>query len=175
MVAEDPVLTTVRAMRSAARLTQARLADLAGVSLATLQKIEAGTANPALGTIRRVLAVLGLELRVQPRAVEWDALARLGLPLRPDRVVHGEADPARLPVLVRHAALALSTDRGSGRYARHEDAFRALLFALRSHFPTTYRRMFDGCREVEALTPTRPAGRVIKLARIAKQRLAEVV
>jgi hypothetical protein len=52
---------------------------------------------------------------------------------------------------------------------------RALLFALRSHFPSAYRRMFDGCAEVEDLTPTRPTGRVVKLARIAKEKLAEVL
>lgn len=171
----DPVLSTIRGMRRAAGLTQATLAHRAGVCLATLQKIEAGTANPALATLRKLLAVLGLDLEAKPRAVDWGALVRLGLPLRGDRVAGGDADPARLPVLVRQAALALASQAEQGAAERYRDALQAFLFALRAHFPTTYRRHFAGCPQVEALTPTRPTGRGIKLGRIAKQRLAEVL
>ena len=172
---EEPDLPIVREMRRAAGLTQAALAARAGVSLATLQHIEAGGANPALATLTRILSSLGLELGVRPFAVDWDALGRLGLPLQQDRVADGHADPAALPALVRHAAIELATHEEPGRSERRKDALSAMLWALRSHFPTTYGAWFEGCRQVEALTPARPTGRIVKLARIAKQRLSEVL
>ena len=175
MPVDVPVMARVREMRRAAGLTQAALARRAGVSLATLQNIEAGRANPALATLCKILSALGLELGVRPRAVDWDALGRLGLPLMQDRVAEGDADPTALPALVRHAALELTSHEVPVGAARRKDALLAMLWALRSHFPTTYDAWFGGCREVAALTPARPTGRVIKLARIAKQRLAEML
>jgi len=175
MSVDEPVMATVREMRRAAGLTQTALAARAGVSLATLQNIEAGSANPALATLRKILAPLGLELCVRPRAVDWGALGRLGLPLMQDRVAEGDVDPAALPALVRHAALELAAREVPTGAVRRKEALQSMLWALRSHFPTTYHAWFDGCREVAALTPERPTGRVIKLSRIAKQQLAEML
>jgi len=177
MPASEPLMERVRETRRAAGLTQAALAARAGVSLATLQNIEAGRANPALATLRKILSSLGLEIGVRPRAVDWDALVRLGLPLTPDRAADGDGDgdATALPALVRHAALELALHEAPTGSPRVKDALRAMLWALRSHFPTTYRAWFGGCREVAALTPTAPTGREIKLSRIAKQRLAELL
>lgn len=54
----------VRAMRKELRLTQQQLADLAGVSDATVRQIERGTGKTTLKSVLSVLEVLGLELEV---------------------------------------------------------------------------------------------------------------
>lgn len=54
----------VRAMRKELRLTQQQLADLAGVSDATVRQIEHGTGKSTLRSVLSVMEVLGLELKV---------------------------------------------------------------------------------------------------------------
>lgn len=54
----------VRSMRKELRLTQQQLADLAGVSDATVQQIERGTGKSTLTSVLSVMEVLGLELEV---------------------------------------------------------------------------------------------------------------
>jgi transcriptional regulator with XRE-family HTH domain len=61
----DKIGAIIRARRRALQLRQADLAEIAGISLGTLGAMEAGTANPAVDTLRRVLEVLGLTLTVQ--------------------------------------------------------------------------------------------------------------
>ena len=43
-------------------LTQAQLAELSGVNINTLTKIERGEGNPTIGLVKKVLETLGLEL-----------------------------------------------------------------------------------------------------------------
>jgi y4mF family transcriptional regulator len=43
-------------------LSQQDLAEMAGVSLATIKDIERGKGNPSLATVSKILAVLGMEI-----------------------------------------------------------------------------------------------------------------
>ena len=43
-------------------ISQADLAEMAGVSLATVKDIERGKGNPSLQTIEKLLDILGLEI-----------------------------------------------------------------------------------------------------------------
>lgn len=52
----------VRRRRKELRLTQADVADLAGVSAKLVRDVEAGKPTLRLDTLRRVLAAVGLEL-----------------------------------------------------------------------------------------------------------------
>lgn len=57
----------VRSRRRQFRLTQAELADLAGVAVRTVHEIEHDKPSLRLDSLTAVLAVLGLELTVQLR------------------------------------------------------------------------------------------------------------
>lgn len=48
-------------------LTQHDLAEMAEVGLATIKDIERGKGNPALNTINKILAVLGVEIEYKIR------------------------------------------------------------------------------------------------------------
>lgn len=54
----------VRSLRKEYHLTQQQLADLAGVSDATVRQIEHGTGHSTLTSLLAVLTVLGLTLEV---------------------------------------------------------------------------------------------------------------
>ncbi|MDE6097995.1 MAG: helix-turn-helix domain-containing protein [Muribaculaceae bacterium] len=43
-------------------LTQQDLAEMAQVGLATVKDIERGKGNPSLGTVKKILEVLGIEI-----------------------------------------------------------------------------------------------------------------
>ena len=172
----DDLPARLREARQDLGLTQAALAARAGVSLATVQNVEAGRANPSLATLRKVLAPLALDFGVRPQSVDWDVLAGIGVPLSRSRRAARGVDPAGLPGLVRRAARELAAGGGaSAGVERKREALQAYLLALRLHFPTTWRRVRHGRPEVGRMLPSRPSGRVIKLARVAVRRLAEVV
>ncbi len=156
-------------------MTQAALNAEAGVSLATVQNVEAGTANPSLATLRKLFGVLGLRLGVRPDAADWDLLASLGLPLASTETSRSRAEIRDLPQQVKQAALELSEgDLGEDRQ-RKEECLQALLLALCQHFPSTYEQWFKRVPIVQALVPREPSGRIVKLARVARARLVEAL
>lgn len=54
--------STVKDRRTRLKITQSDLAEMSGVSLATVKDIERGKGNPSLQTVEKILAVLGLEM-----------------------------------------------------------------------------------------------------------------
>lgn len=53
---------TIKERRSKLKLSQADLAEMTRVSLATVKDIERGKGNPSLQTIEKLLDILGLEI-----------------------------------------------------------------------------------------------------------------
>lgn len=54
----------IRLRRKELMITQPDLADIAGISVNTLYKIERGQANPTIEVLDKILNVLGLEIIV---------------------------------------------------------------------------------------------------------------
>lgn len=61
---------SIKERRKILRVTQAQLAELAGVSINTLYKIERGQANPTLATLTKIANVLGMELCLQIKKLQ---------------------------------------------------------------------------------------------------------
>lgn len=57
----------IKARRRELRVTQPHLAELAGVSVNTVCKVERGQGNPTLGVLLRIAEILGLELSLDVR------------------------------------------------------------------------------------------------------------
>lgn len=55
----------LRSARAKKGISQARLAELAGVPRSTVERIEAGTRQPSLVTLSRLLAAVDLEMRIR--------------------------------------------------------------------------------------------------------------
>lgn len=60
---------TIKERRSLLGLTQQDLADYSGVSLRIIKSIEAGTANPSIGTLTKIAKALGLEICMTVKGV----------------------------------------------------------------------------------------------------------
>ncbi len=154
-------------------LTQAVLCARAGVSRATLQNLEVGSANPSLGTLLRILDVLDLDLECREQPADWDALCALGLPLLQREARSVERRPAVLARHLRCAIAELSEPEGRAGAGRRRDAVRALLLALRDHFPRVFREHLAGAVLGSEILADQWTGREIKLTRIARRSLAE--
>ena len=164
----------VRETRRSIGMSQVDLAVESGLSLATVQNIEADRANPSLSTLRSILGPLGLTLAVEPEEADWDALAALGLPLA------GSATPRPGDVLslrrhIRRAALEMSRDPAIADGERKRECLQALLLAIHRHFPSRFRSWFRRSPLIRDLLPDEPTGRMIKLSRIALAPLAEIL
>lgn len=57
----------MKSRRNFLKLSQLDLAEMAGVSLATVKDIERGKGNPSLNTVSKILDVLGLEIEYRIR------------------------------------------------------------------------------------------------------------
>jgi len=56
-------LESIRKRRKELRISQTHLAEIAGLSINTISKIERGEANPTVDVLEKIADVLGLELR----------------------------------------------------------------------------------------------------------------
>ncbi|MBE5692950.1 MAG: XRE family transcriptional regulator [Bacteroides sp.] len=56
------LMEIMKLRRETLSLSQQDLAEMAGVSLATIKDIERGKGNPSLATVSKILAVLGMEI-----------------------------------------------------------------------------------------------------------------
>lgn len=55
---------TIKKRRKMLKITQRTLAELAGVGINTLTKIERGEGNPTIEVLEKILDTLGLELQI---------------------------------------------------------------------------------------------------------------
>ena len=60
--------TSISARRKNLGISQNDLAEMSGVSLATIKNIERGKGNPSFETVEKILAVLGMEILLKVRS-----------------------------------------------------------------------------------------------------------
>lgn len=58
---------TMKSRRKTFGISQHDLAEMSGVSLATIKDIERGKGNPSLDTVQKILNILGMEIRYEVR------------------------------------------------------------------------------------------------------------
>ena len=66
----------IRAYRRARSLTQEQLADVTGIHQTNISKLESGTANPSLRTLKRLAAGMGMKLKLEFVPAQSDSSAR---------------------------------------------------------------------------------------------------
>jgi transcriptional regulator with XRE-family HTH domain len=172
-----PLNESLKTRRELFGLTQVELAHASGVSLPSIQNLEAGKGNPSMQTLEPLLRALGMELEIRSQGADWAVLAELGLPLTaPSRSRHAARARRDPETLVRHLALAAAELAEPGEAPdreRKREAVEATLLAIQHHFPSFYEKR---CKRVPALRnvfPTEVTGRLIKLKRQALASVAE--
>lgn len=174
----------IREERTRLGLTQSELAQRAGVSLPTIQNMEAGRANPSLATLNAVLDGLGLRLEIGARPVDWDRLAACGAPLmvreqtaelEPTHASDDLSAPPDAEMLLanlRDACRALHGHPAGPGDQRRREAVHALLLALKLHFPSFFKEHLAGVEMYEEVLSDAISGRTIRMTREAASSLA---
>lgn len=57
----------IKSRRKTLAISQQDLAEMAGVGLATIKDIERGKGNPSMGTVSKIMEVLGMEIEYKVR------------------------------------------------------------------------------------------------------------
>ena len=60
----------IKERRSVLGISQIDLAEMAGISLATVKDIERGAGNPSMKTVTQILEVLGLEMEFHIKTIK---------------------------------------------------------------------------------------------------------
>jgi transcriptional regulator with XRE-family HTH domain len=68
MLSED-IGKTIKERRKSLKITQPDLADLAGISVNTLYKIERGEANPTIDILEKIVEVIGFEIKLEAKKI----------------------------------------------------------------------------------------------------------
>lgn len=154
-------------------ISQNHLAQLSGLSLASIQNMEAGKSNLSISNLASLLEVLGFDLKLVRRQVEWEKLICYGLPILPAKTLEGAGVPEielLEKILVGACAEFIQRDEPeSHRNLREREALQALILALRDHYPKLFKQKFHSYRVIRELSPRTDeiSGKIIKLRRIA--------
>jgi predicted transcriptional regulator len=63
----ENIIADLKSRRAELSITQKDLAELSGVALVTIKKLESGKAKPTLETLTKLAEVLGMEVKLEVR------------------------------------------------------------------------------------------------------------
>ncbi|MCX6103308.1 MAG: helix-turn-helix domain-containing protein [Proteobacteria bacterium] len=149
----------IRKQRELFGLTQAKLSFIAGVSLPTIQNIEAGRANPELETVQRLLQALGMETQFVARRTNWNFLSLCGVPLynidnAQEVTTYENCSKERFIGEMRLAINECNSSLNPGDKDRKFKALGATLLALQTHYPSVYAEFSSSTLAKELLNQT---------------------
>lgn len=61
------LVKVIKSRRKTLEISQHDLAEMAGIGLATIKNIERGKGNPSIGTVSKIMEVLGMEIEYKVR------------------------------------------------------------------------------------------------------------
>lgn len=136
-------------------LSQVALAARSGVSLPTIQNIEAGRANPAWATLESLFKILAVEVQFKAKPIDLKLWALHGVPLT-SADIHSEKyqkpQSSRLKKMLKSLAGQLPT--GEDFQRKEWQAFLAFLWAIHENYPTFFKQIDKGSQYTELLEKT---------------------
>lgn len=154
--------------------SQQQLAQEAGVSLPTIQSIEAGRANLSHSTLEQIMDALGLKIQIVSKEIDWDKAALLGVPITSQSPKEILSSKKFTPLLDNFLKTLPTHKAEMMKDPRPWEAFTAFLLAVQGHYPKAFKKLKFHKKAQKILDQNMQifdAGRLIKLRRIA---LAEV-
>ncbi|OGQ37143.1 MAG: hypothetical protein A3F16_01695 [Deltaproteobacteria bacterium RIFCSPHIGHO2_12_FULL_43_9] len=166
------IAATIKNTRKSLGLSQIGLSKVSGVSLPTIQNMEAAKGNPTIGILESLLAPLGLKIQVQYGEIDWDLFVRFGLPMTSQKNVNTTLSPEMLINILRKYCAILNENRDEIEQRKLE-ALQALLLAIKIQFPAYFRKNIQSSQIIASFVPLIITGRLIELKRIAEERLSK--
>lgn len=152
--------------RQALGLTQFTLAMRAGISLPTLQNIEAEKANPSWDVLTKLIEALGYSFSLQPQQLNWPLLCTAGVPLMQSTQKSQDVSEIKLEIF---KALQELTQPTNSLSERENEALCAFILAIQDHYPSLFKKYSHLITSewLHGKISKMNLGRIIKLRRIA--------
>lgn len=159
------MIFNLKDLRSQSGYSQVRLAQESGVSLPTIQNIEALKANPTIDILEKIFLALGLRLTISPPVFDVTRAIQFGVPLSGENEIN--------PQKVNQALLEKESKKWIHLFSQNQfnereaESILAFLMAIHDHYPTYYTRSLSCPLFDQKIEQARKNGRIIKLRRIA--------
>jgi len=163
------MLGLIRQVRVLQGMTQFELAVESGISLPTIQNIEAGKANPSLEVISKIFNALGLGFKFEILPFDIKRAILLGVPLLSKN--NNSKDKATKEELKKECRKWNYHLHESTLTPRESVALISFFMALKDHWPSFYSEIKTSLIE-ELIDKNRKNGQCIKLRRIAVANLS---
>lgn len=162
----------LKTLRMNIGFSQVKLAHESGVSLPTIQNIEANKANPTVDIFEKIFHALGLKFEITPIPFNVEVAIAFGVPLtslnRPlDPVIVNAQELKHETRKWHHAFL----DGSLGE--RERLALTAFLIALKTHYPNFYNSEIANPVFEKEIQKHINSAKVIKLRRLALNSLSK--
>jgi hypothetical protein len=83
----------------------------------------------------------GFNIQKDTKEPDWNALFNFGLPLN---IANNKIKKYKYDTIIKNIVLAshfLNVNKNNTKYLRHYDSFKALLLALKTHYPSRYKEI----------------------------------
>ncbi len=131
----------IKELRTKRKLSQRKFANLTNISYRQIQRIENSQSDITLGKFKKILGRLGFEIIIKAKEPDWNALHSIGMPLNLKDYRDNKYSYKIMVKNIIFAAQFLIENRENINYQRHYDSFKALLLALKIHYPTRFARI----------------------------------
>ncbi len=161
-------LSELKSLRTAKGYTQYELAEKAGVSLPTIQNIEAGRANPSLSNIELILGALDARLEIKINLQSFDLLDLFNMDLERFKKID----------LKKMLLQFFESAKEKPFQDRDLDLMAALLSGLSAHYPLWMKQQkFDSAtlKKWHLLEKKIDPSRLIKFRRIWVAKISQVI
>lgn len=154
-------MQNIRNKRLELGLSQQNLANSASLSLATIQNIELGKANPSIKVLNRIFNILGIRITYQNIPTNYEKLNMLGLPFM---VKNSSTEVTTKEKLIKELRIAFINYQDSDERTKH--VLEATFLALRDHFKEFYNQNFAKMMIINGFDQFTVTGKHIKYRRI---------
>lgn len=161
------IIAEIKKLRLSRGLTQSQLAHQSGVSLPTIQNIEALKANPSLMILERILDSLDAKLELSVNLKNPDIIEIFNMDL-------SEFKKINLKLLLKK----LNQNSNAKNQSRHLDLFIALYAALLQSYPNWLKKnsLYKNIKtEYDIISRNMDLNRHIKFRRIWLSKLSQVI
>lgn len=161
-------------LRRKNNLSQRGLAGIAGLSYRQIQRIENFQSDITVNKLISFLNKFGFELRISAKEPDWNVLYNFGLPLNTGNAGKQKYKYSIIVSNIITAVQFLLENKHDVNYGRHYDAFKAMLLALKTHYPTRFIEVEKMCgiNISESFDLGNVQGRHIKLRNICLARMS---
>ena len=167
----------VRKARKRKKLSQVQLAAQTGVSLPTIQNIEANKGNPTISVLEKVCSPLDISLEFSDREPKWALLQTCGLPIEVEKnnqKNHQCPTPQQLTRELTSAVRYLTKEFPS-KDKRVEESVASMLCTIKHHYSTFYLYNLENPETIAFLKRNPMTGRTIKLMRMVNPQLSLIL